>query len=46
MSRQLFKRGTEVIINGKKYIIEYDYEDLIYVIGVKEPFQPNQIKKA
>jgi hypothetical protein len=46
MSRQLLKPGTIVMINGNIHVVEYDYEDLIYVIGVKEPFQPNQVKKA
>lgn len=46
MKRELLKQGTKVIINGKQYIVDCDYEDLIYVIGVKEPFQPNQVKKA
>jgi len=50
--RQLFECGASVHIikSGydpkKVYKLKYDYEDLIYIEGIPEPFQPNEIKKA
>lgn len=28
----------------KVFRVQYDYEDLIYLYGIREPFQPNEIK--
>lgn len=46
--RTLFKSGQWVILikTGKKYQVEVDYEDWVYLYGLKDPFQPHEIKAA
>lgn len=46
--RQLIPEGTFVIVRstGKKHRVKYDYEDLIYLEGIPEPFTLDQIKIA
>lgn len=43
--RKILQQGTKVSIKGRSgtYQVQYDYEDLIYVYGIREPFQPDQI---
>lgn len=44
--RQLIPEGTLVIVKstGQKHRVKYDYEDLIYLVGIPEPFTFDQIK--
>lgn len=46
--RQLIPEGTLVIVKstGQKHLVKYDYEDLIYLVGIPEPFTFDQIKIA
>jgi hypothetical protein len=46
MSRILYKYGQYVIYRGNRYQVEVDYEDLVYLIGVNNPVNPNEIKPA
>lgn len=43
--RKLLEQGTTVKISGRSgtFKVQYDYEDLIYVFGIKEPFEWPQI---
>jgi len=44
--RYLLKEGQEVTIKatGKKGTVKYDYEDLIYLVGIPEPFTIDQLQ--
>lgn len=44
--RKLYKGGEWVVYNGKRYQVEVDYEDHVYLKGMKEPVLPEQIKPA
>lgn len=46
MKRILYKHGQWVVVKatGKKYQVEVDYEDFIWLIGIEEEFLPDQIK--
>lgn len=46
--RKLYQVGQWIVVikTGKRYQVEIDYEDLVYVYGLKEPFADNEVKPA
>lgn len=42
--RRPFEQGTRVTWKGKRYQVEIDYEDWVYLIGIEEPVPGNEIK--
>lgn len=44
--RKLYQENEWVLYQGKRYQVEMDYEDWIYLKGVTEPIFHTEIKKA
>lgn len=44
--RELYEEWQWVIYAGKRYQVDYDYEDLIYLKGRREPVKPSEVKRA
>jgi hypothetical protein len=44
----MYQRNQWVILirTGQKYQVEIDYEDFVYLIGVKNPVKQSEVKAA